>query len=177
MAMVWRSVSGGPWAQGADGSGTACHVCCDPAALPPSLSPFWKEEPGGFRQAPAQADRTFLSQECPFLWGSVMVAAGGWALRFLPPCPCSGSGAWGLCCGGCGRVAVLPLLAPGPGGRCSSQAQILTPKLRAPPPSLVKMDRCSLLTAVLGPEVWLGVCVGRAGSLGDPQAGHLSPWW
>ena len=96
VAVLWRSVSVGPWAQGADSSGTACHVCCDPAALPPSLSPFWKEEPGGFRQAPAQADCAFLSQECPFLWG--------------------------LYGGGRGRVALLPLPAPGPGGWAGGSA-------------------------------------------------------
>lgn len=84
VAAVWRSVSGGPWAQGADGSGTACHVCCDPAAFSPSMPLFWKEEPGGFRQAPAQADRAFLSQECPFLWGPCR-GGRGWVGAAPPP--------------------------------------------------------------------------------------------
>lgn len=53
------------------------------------------------------------------LWGLSVVAAGGRALSFP--------------------------LAPGPGGLCSSQAQILIPKLRAPPPSFVKLDHRSLL--------------------------------
>lgn len=33
VAVVWRSVSGEPWARGADGSGTACHVCYDLAPI------------------------------------------------------------------------------------------------------------------------------------------------
>lgn len=77
------------------------------------------------------------------LWGLSVVAAGGRALSFP--------------------------LAPGPGGLCSSQAQILIPKLRAPPPSFVKLDhRSLLLTAVLGPGVRLGFCVQGREPRGPP---------
>ena len=54
MAVAGRCFPGaGRWARGADRSGTARHVCCGPAALPPSLPPCWKEEPGGLQASPS----------------------------------------------------------------------------------------------------------------------------
>lgn len=142
------AVSGvqGCWARGTEGSGTAHHVCCGPAALPPPRPLSGRRASGKPQPRPTALSRV---RSVPLLWGlSVVVAAGGWALCFP--------------------------LAPGPGGLCSSQAQILIPKLGAPPPSSVKTGRRSLLTAVLGPGVRLGFCVQGREPRG-PQAGHLSP--
>lgn len=148
---------GGPCFQGAGVLGPGHRRQWDsasrvlwPGCTSSSSRPFWKEEPGGASGKP-QPRPTALSRvrSVPLLWGlSVVVAAGGRALHFPP--------------------------APGPGGLCSSPAQILIPKLGAPPPSPVKTGRRSLLTAVLGPGVRLGFCVQGREPRG-PQAGHLSP--